>query len=307
MLNASGSIQYFDGNFISASEPTLGAFSPVFYTGPVPYETIRAYRSRDATALNLFRPTAHFQRLVETMKLMAQDGEVPTGHLIEVMGELIRRNQIIGDAHFRVHALATELSNGPRIASRTGIGIRVSARDTMSSGAVSAKLSPWRRPVNASQFARAKTVGNPSFSRTAFLEAKSQGFGQVIYLNDNGHVCECGYANIFLIRGNTLLTPSETCSILPGITRDTIIALASDVGIHCVERMVDPAELFLADEVFACSTGLEIVPIGTIDTSQVAGGETGPVTKRLSAAYEAALRGSLPEHEDWLVKVKRVA
>ena len=117
------------------------------------------------------------------------------------------------------------------------------------------------------------------------------GFDDCIFLDINGHVCELSAANIFLVRGGTLITPDVTSDILDGINRRTILTLAREEGLEVQERTVDLTELYIADEVFVCGTSAGVAPVHEIDGRAVAERATGPVTLMLRKRHLAALTG----------------
>jgi branched-chain amino acid aminotransferase len=149
---------------------------------------------------------------------------------------------------------------------------------------------------------KAKISGNYVNSVLAKTDAQRHGFDEAIMLDPNGCVTECTGANLFLVRHNRLITPT-TEAILEGITRSTVFALAADLGLESVETRVSRDHLYVADEVLVCGTAAEILGVSEIDGRRIGAGETGPITRRLQAAYSDAVHGRTPAHDAWLTYI----
>jgi branched-chain amino acid aminotransferase len=117
----------------------------------------------------------------------------------------------------------------------------------------------------------------------------------------SGHVSEAASANLFVVRGGDIVTPPVTEDILEGITRDAVIDLArEEMGRRVIQRAVDRSELYIADEIFLCGTGVQIAPVASVDRRKVGNGSPGTITQTLQALYFKAVRGELPRYESWL-------
>jgi branched-chain amino acid aminotransferase len=141
-------------------------------------------------------------------------------------------------------------------------------------------------------------------SALAKTEAMQNGFDEAIMLTHEGHVCEGSAENIFLVRDGKLITPPESDNILEGITRATLIHLATEeMGLEVVSRCIDRSELYIADEVFLCGTGAQVSPVIEIDRRRIGDGEPGPLTSRIQADYFDICKGRNPKYRDWLTAV----
>jgi branched-chain amino acid aminotransferase len=134
-------------------------------------------------------------------------------------------------------------------------------------------------------------------------EAKLGGYDEAILLDSSGYVSEGSGENIFVVRKGVLYTPDLSCSILEGITRDTMITLARELGITVVETRITRDQLWLADEVFFTGTAAEVTPVREVDNRTVGDGTAGPITKRLQARFFDVVRGTDTSHPEWLTKV----
>jgi branched-chain amino acid aminotransferase len=166
-------------------------------------------------------------------------------------------------------------------------------------------VSSWARTSDNAIPIRLKSGSNYQNGRLATLQANADGYDQPIFLNKDGHVAEGTGATFFMVRKGRLVTPPITADILESITRTTLIEnIYPDLfGMEVVEREIDRTELYVADEVFLCGTGAEVTPVRSVDRRRVGSGAIGPVTQRLSAHFEAVVRGRVPERLDWLTPV----
>ncbi|MGB3217345.1 MAG: aminotransferase class IV, partial [Anaerolineae bacterium] len=164
--------------------------------------------------------------------------------------------------------------------------------------------SSWRRVDDTSIPARGKLAG--AYVNSAFIksEALMNGFDEAIVLNQDGHVSEGSAENIFIVRNRTLITPPVSDNILEGITRRTLIDLATtQLGLPVVERSIDRTELYVADEAFFCGTGVQVAAIASVDRRPVGSGKMGPITNELRDLYFEVVRGNVPQYSDWCTPV----
>lgn len=171
---------------------------------------------------------------------------------------------------------------------------------------VRAKISSWRRISPETLIPYAKAGGQYLNSILAKVEAHKAGYDEALLLDHVGNVCEGTGENIFVVRDGVISTPPMTSSILEGISRDSIIKIAADMGNEVVVREIAADELPIADEVFLTGTAAEMVPVREIDDRPVATGKPGPITKALLAVYEDALHGRDERYRDWLDPVPAI-
>jgi branched-chain amino acid aminotransferase len=166
---------------------------------------------------------------------------------------------------------------------------------------IRAKVSSWRRISSDALIPHAKASGQYLNSVLAKIEATKAGYQESILLDAHGFVCEGSGENIFVVRDGRILTPPQTAGILDGISRNSILTIARDLGYEVIERDLARAELFLADEVFMSGTAAELVPVREVDDHLIGEGQgAGPITLELQRTFEAALRGNEPRYADWL-------
>ncbi|MHB8460334.1 MAG: aminotransferase class IV, partial [Candidatus Limnocylindrales bacterium] len=166
--------------------------------------------------------------------------------------------------------------------------------------------SSWRRNADEALPARGKIVGgyvNMAFQKS---EAELNGFDEALVLTPSGHASEASAANLFVVRDGVLLTPPVSDDILEGITRAALLRLAADLGIPTEIRSIDRSELYVADEVFLCGTGVQVSPVVEVDHRAVGNGAVGPIAAAIRSRYFEAVRGRLPEYQDWLTPIDEV-
>ena len=165
---------------------------------------------------------------------------------------------------------------------------------------VRAKVASWRRISPDSLIPHAKASGQYLNSVLAKIESLKAGYEEAILLDQDGHVCEGTGENVYIVHDGEISTPGQHNSILDGITRRSIIQIASDLGYKVTERNVARAEMYLAEEVFMTGTAAELVPVREIDDHVIGLGRPGEVTRVLQAAFEDAIRGRSERYREWL-------
>ena len=165
------------------------------------------------------------------------------------------------------------------------------------------KISSFQRHHINVSLAKGKIVGQYSNSVLAKREAKFGGYDEAILMDTQGYVSEGSGENIFVYRKGILYTPDLSCSILEGITRETVITLAREEGITVVENRITRDQLWTADEVFLTGTAAEITPVREVDNRAIGTGTRGPVTAKLQARFFDVVKGTDTTHPEWLTKV----
>jgi len=165
---------------------------------------------------------------------------------------------------------------------------------------IRAKVSSWRRMSGDAFIPESKATGQYLNSILAKIEAHKAGYEEAILLDSRGFVGEGSGENIFLVRNNVILTPSLSGGILEGITRNSVLQIARDLGYEIIERDLARTEMYLADEVFVSGTAAEVVPVREIDDHPIGNGRRGPVTADVQRVFDDALRGRDPRYADWL-------
>lgn len=270
------------------------------------FEGIRAYWSPDHNELYVFRLQEHLQRLSHSMKLVRMRA-ISLETLGKACIELVARNEFHEDIHIIPVAYVGETASYEVLAETDEQGVFMTAvarpqKPSLIQG-VQVCTSSWRRIADTALPPRVKAAANYQNSRLALLEARAGGYDNAIFLNNAGTVAESTGACLFLIRDGALVTPPVTAGILESITRATLMELFRKRGGWVVERDVDRTELYLANEVFLCGSGHEVLPVVSIDHISVGDGARGPVTQSLQEEYFRIARGEDERYPEWRVAV----
>lgn len=272
------------------------------------FEGIRAYLNPQTNELNVFQLDAHLKRFLQSIRLVRLECEYSVQDLRDAVVSLVRDNQPERDVYIRPFAYAESRTFGAATSPLAHVIIHVTdwdsklRTDTVSHSCVSS----WTRLTDNQMSPRIKASANYLNSRYANEEAKRNGYDHAILLTPEGRVAEGPGMCLMLVRDGKLITPSVTSGILESITRETIIQLARDVlNLNVVERDVDRTELYTADEAFFCGTGIEVVPIVTIDRMKLGDGAPGEISKKLQSCYHDVVRGIEARYGEWRTLVSR--
>ena len=254
--------------------------------------------------LAVFRLEEHLVRLEQGMKFMRFDNPPSRDALRKGVLDAIRANAPDDDCYIRLQVQIESLGS---MASTGAIGWVCAAmpreRSAKRDSGIAAGVSSWIRISDNTMPARIKATANYHAGRIATLQAKADGYDTPIILTRDGKVSETAGACLFMVRDGTVITPSRENDILESVTRDTVLALAAEHGLPTQERRADRTELYVADEVFVCGTGQELLPVTSVDRLRVANGKPGPITLQLQAAYESVVRGTTDAHAAWRTPV----
>jgi branched-chain amino acid aminotransferase len=318
-FNYENGISFMRDSFVPFKEANLSiASSPVLY-GLAVYTVFSLNWNETDGKLYAFRLLDHYNRLVNSAKIMGFDSfekKWPYEKFEKTMLELVRKNKIQEDALVRVSVFIDAVIAGTKI---TGLPVSLSAfvyplGKILDPKGINVCVSSWRHNPDDSVPNRAKVNGAYVSNCLMKNEALQNGYDDAIALDHSGHVTEGTVANLFLARNGKLITPSVSSDILEGITRNSIIAIAKDLGIEIEERQVDRTELYIADEAFICGSSARIVPILSIDKRPVGNGndragKNGAGKKNsfvsdIAEKYLAAQKGTSREYKEWRTEVK---
>jgi branched-chain amino acid aminotransferase len=276
----------------------------------VPYGEARTHVLSHALhyGTSVFRLTEHVERLFASARAYKIPVPVTPEQVVEGCREVIRANGLasaylrplvfLGHGPLGVYAknVPTEV-----IVAAMSWGAYLGA-DALEKG-IRTTVSSWRRLHHAAFPTTAKGSGQYLNSTLAVREAKEKGFDEAILLDAAGNVSEGSGENLFLVVKGALVTPGLDASILPGITRDTVLTLAREMGLPVEVRTITRGELYAADEAFFTGTAAEITPIREVDAYVIGAGKRGPITQRLQEAFFKVVRGEDPRHAGWLTSV----
>ena len=292
---------WFDGQYLKWEEAKVPIFVHALHYGTAVFEGIRAYRSDDN--LYIFRLKEHMDRLRKSANVYSFTTKFSVDELCKAAVDLIRKNGIRESCYIRpltfvgMHGIDLNVTkNSP---THTTIIIFPFAKYFKGDG-ISACISSWRRIDDESIPPMAKASGNYLNSVLATQECRRNGYDESILLDRNGCVSEASGENIFVVRNGKLHTPQLSDSILEGITRNTAITIARELGYDVVERPISRTELYLSDEIFLTGTAAEIIAITKIDGNIIGNGREGTMTKSIRENYERIVIGKSEKFMGWL-------
>jgi branched-chain amino acid aminotransferase len=298
---------YFGNEFVPLSEARIPVMTHGFLYGTATFEGIRAYWNEEQEQLYGLKLLDHYRRMWNSARVLLMKPPQPPEGLVELTVELLRRNGFRQDTYVRptlyksTEAIGVRLHN---LEERLVIFAVPFGEYIAIDRGISAQVVSWRRNSDQTLPARSKIVGayvNSAFSKS---EAVLNGYDEAIVLTIDGHVSEGSAENLFMVRDGKLLTPAITDDILEGITRTSLMEIASrELGLETTVRQIDRTELYIADEVFLCGTGAQISPVTSIDHRQIGDGQVGPITKDLATLYFDIVRGRMPAYSHWVTPV----
>ena len=297
---------WMNGDFVRWDEANVHVLTHGLHYGTGVFEGIRCYETDRGPAV--FRHREHLERLASSAALYHLDLPYEVGELRDATHELIRRNGLescyIRPIAFRGYGemgLYAQSAPIEMIIASWPWGAYLGEEGKRRG--VRAKVSSWRRISPGGLIPHAKASGQYLNSILAKTESAKAGYDEAILLDERGFVCEGSGENLFLVREGRIVTPGHSSSILDGISRRSVLQIASDLGYTVVERDVARAELYLAEEVFLCGTAAELVPVREIDDREL--GDPGEATRVIQARFEDALHGRAQEYLEWLDLVEQ--
>jgi branched-chain amino acid aminotransferase len=294
---------WHNGRFIHWDDARVHVLSHVINYGSSVFEGVRCYSTPSGPAI--FRAREHSRRLLDSAKIYRMDVPYSIDDLTEAMRELVQVNRM-ESCYFRPIVMrgygdvgVLPIHNPIEVYIACWEWGKYLGEDALAEG-VDVCVSSWTRLAPNTLPALAKAGANYMNSQLIRMEAHLNGYSEGIALDSNGYVSEGSGENIFLVRDGKILTPPLGASVLPGITRETVIQLAQSLGFPVVETIVPREMLYIADEVFFSGTAAEITPIRTVDKIVVGTGSRGPVTERLQRAFFGVINGDAPDLFGWL-------
>lgn len=292
---------WMNGKLINWDDAKVHVLTHALHYGSGVFEGIRAYETDKGTAV--FRLTDHMKRLFNSAKIYLMDLPYSLDELVKATKETIRANNL-NSCYIRPIAYRGygEMGLNP-LNAPVDFAIAVWSwgaylgEEGLKNG-IRAMVSSFQRIDPNALPPAAKATGQYINSILAKLEAIYGGFEEAIMLDSRGFVSEGSGENLFVIKDGVIYTPSTSASILEGITRDTVMKLARDMGFEVVERDLVRSDLFLADEIFCTGTAAEITPIREIDKREI--GKPGEITKKLQEKFFAVVKGEEKKYSDWL-------
>ena len=298
---------WFNGRLVDWGQATVHVMSHVIHYGSSVFEGFRCYRTIHGPAI--FRLRDHIRRLFDSTKIYRMDMPYGPAEIEEACIAVVRENGL-QECYLRpvVYRGYGTLGVDPRDnPTEVAVGALMWGKylgaDAIEQG-VDVRVASWTRMRPNTFPAMAKSGANYMPSQLVRLEARFDGYKEGIMLDSNGYVSEGSGENVFLVYRGKLYTPPFSASVLPGITRDSVMTMAKDFGYEIVETQIPREMLYVADEVFFTGSAAEITPIRSIDKIKVGEGVRGPITGRLQKQFFEILEGKADDVYGWLTFVK---
>jgi branched-chain amino acid aminotransferase len=304
-FTGSGKI-WMNGSLVDWADAKIHIASHVVHYGSGVFEGARCYATPRGSAC--FRLDAHMRRLYDSARIYRMDPQVSQDALTAAVLETIRANA------FKACYIRPIIYRGYNALGVNPFPCPVDAavltwewgaylgQDALVNG-VDVRVSSWSRSAPNTFPTLAKTSANYANSQLIKMEAITEGYSEGIALDTFGYLSEGSGQNLFVVRDGILYTPPLTASILPGITRNSVITLARDLGYRIREEMLPRELLYIADEAFFAGTAVEITPIRSVDKIAIGNGRRGPITEAVQRAFFDLINGDVPDRYGWLTYV----
>ncbi len=298
---------WHNGRFIPFDDARIHVLSHVVSYGSAVFEGIRCYQTSRGPAI--FRLPEHVRRLINSAKIYRMAPEFARETLEQACVDVIRENHLAA-AYLRPLVLRGYGSLGV-LPGENPIEVYIAAYewgrylggDALEQG-VDVCISSWRRMAPDTLPAMAKAAANYMNSQLIKMEAVTNGYSEGIALDMQGFISEGSGENLFLVRDGELVTPPLSNSVLPGITRESIVTIAADLGIPCRVEPIPREAVYVADEMFFCGTAVEVTPIRSVDRVPVGAGKRGPITEAIQRRFFAIVTGEREDNRGWLTPVE---
>lgn len=294
---------WMNGSLVDWADAKIHIASHVVHYGSGVFEGARCYDTKRGPAC--FRLDAHMRRLLDSAKIYRMEYSLSQEQLENAVLDTIRANQ------YRACYIRPLIYRGYDTLGVNPLPCPVEAtimlwewgaylgEESITNG-VDVCVSSWSRSAPNTFPALAKSTANYANAGLIKMEAVVNGYSEAIALDPEGTVSEGSGQNLFIVRENTLYTPAVASSILPGITRNSVITIAHDLGFTVIEQAIPREMLYIADELFFVGTAVEVTPISSVDKIVIGKGSRGPITEAIQRTFFDIVNGRVPDENDWL-------
>jgi branched-chain amino acid aminotransferase len=294
---------WIDGKLVAWDDAKVHVLTHALHYGVGVFEGIRAYKCADGRSA-VFRLREHLKRLYDSAHIVLMEIPQPLEKLHEACVEVLRANKLAEGyirpvAFFGYGAMGVGAQNPVTVAVAAWPWSAYLGEEGLRNG-IRAKISSFTRMHVNVNMVRAKVTGQYVNSFLATREAAMAGYQEAILLDTEGYVAEGAGENIYIVKDGVLTTPPLSSAVLAGITRDTVLRIARDLGVPVREEKFTRDTMYLADELFMTGTAAEVTPVREVDNRRIGTGQPGPVTKKLQDAFFRAVKGEEPRYREWL-------
>jgi branched-chain amino acid aminotransferase len=298
-------IAYFKNQFVPFAEANISIATHGLHYGTGALGGLRGIPDpENSNQVLLFRLDRHCKRLSNSAKFLHYD--LPADKIQTVIVDFVKKNKPTASFYIRPFIYTSELGIAPRLHNieKDFFVYGLELGDYLSPEGISCRISSWYRQEDRSMPLRGKISAAYITSALAKTEAVESGFDEAILLNSQGKISEASGMNIFIVRNGELITPGFDQDILEGITRDSVITIARELGIKTIERPVDKSELFIAEEVFLCGTAAKITQVKRIENYELP--QARPITEKLKEKLTAITENRDSQYRDWVTAISLI-
>lgn len=301
---------WHNGELVPWEKATTHVMSHAIHYGSSVFEGVRAYDTPDQGTC-IFRLQEHTRRLFDSAKIYRMTIPYTEAEISHATKHIVSVNNL-KSAYIRPIAFYGDIGMGLQVPFGTETEVTIAAfpwgaylGDEALRNGVDAGVSSWNRLASNTIPTGAKAGGNYLSSQLISMEARRHGYGEGIALDVNGYVSEGAGENLFVIRNGIVATTPKTAAILPGITRDTVMTLLSELGYEIREENIPRESLYLADEILMCGTAAEVTPVRSVDGIAVGNGGRGPITEQVQNLFFGLFNGKTPDQWGWLSPIDK--
>ena len=300
---------FFNGKIIPINEANINIRTAAFQYGTGIFEGIRAYWNEEQKKMYIFRCVEHYERMIDNAKIIAMDIQYSAREIVSATVELLKKENFSEDTYIRPNAYYSSLRLLDKLdCDKYGFSIftfPMGAFQDLDKG-LNVIVSSWSSAGDNAIPPRGKICGRYVNISLVLLEAKKLGYDDAIILTGcEHHVSEGAGQNIIIFKKGKFITPPPCDNILEGITLDSISVIIKDeLGMEIIERSIDRTELYLADEILYCGTGVQVPPIVSVDDRKIGDGKPGKYTREIQRIFFDIVRGKNDKYMNWLTEVK---
>lgn len=297
---------FFEGKIVPTEVAKVSIMTNALQYGNAVFGGLRGYKEGSKANFHIFRIEDHYERMFKSLKILNQKIPYTQKKLVEITLELVRKNEPKTDFYVRPLAYAANYEISPDLSKVTfdfALHMVPMGEYLSISKGLRLIISNWTRINDNMIPSRGKITGGYINSSLAKGDAARLGFDDALLLAQDGHLAEASGANFFMVRDNVLITSPRYSDVLEGITRKTIIQLATDLNIPVVERLIDRTEIYIADEVFLSGTGAQLAWVSEVDNRVIGSGKIGQITAQIQKLFFSIVRGNARKYSHWLTKV----
>ena len=307
MVQTKPKFAFFGGNIVPFAEATVSVMTHAFNYGTGVFAGLRAYWNADEEQLFIFRPHDHFERFIQSASLMRIHIPHSADELVDILAEMLRAENYHENCYIRPIAYKSTEMIGVRLHdvddAMTMFAVPFGAYIPNEDGA-HVCFSAWRRVDDNAIPARGKIVGAYANSALIKSDAILSGYDEALVLNQEGHVTESSAANLFIVRKGVVITPPPQSDVLEGIVRRTLIELIrNELNLEVVERDIDRTEIYVADEIFLCGTGVQVAAVTRVEHRPIGTERIGTISRRIRDLFFEVVSGRVEKYREWLTPV----